>query len=81
MSEIEILSEFRQLPFGKQIEVLAAAAQIIQERFRQASPRPNRQLSEGQMSYAAQALLDDYTTDRELTIFTSIDQDEFYAEE
>lgn len=81
MTQSEILSSFKLLPFTEQLEVLVEAAHILQERAQQAEEGVKQQHSseKEQLAAAAQLLLPDYLADEELTAFTVLDGEPFYA--
>lgn len=79
MTQREILSSFKLLPFSEQLEVLVEATRILQERAQQAEGVKQYSSEKEQLAAAAQLLLPDYLADEELTAFTVLDGEPFYA--
>ena len=67
MRTSELIKEIEQLPIQKRMYVIEKTIQSI---------RKNE--DEIQMSFASEALLADYKTDKELTAFTDLDFVDFY---
>ena len=67
MRTSEIIQEIQSLPFQKRIYVIEKALRSIR-----------KQEAMNAMNVAAEALLPEYLTDEELTIFTDIDFEKFY---
>lgn len=67
MRTSEIIQEIQGLPFQKRIYVIEKALQSIR-----------KQETTNVMHVAAEALLPDYLTDKELTVFTDLDFEKFY---
>ncbi len=67
MRTSEIIQEIQGLPFQKRIYVIEKALQSIR-----------KQETINAMNIAAEALLPDYLTDKELTVFTDLDFENFY---
>lgn len=67
MKTKEIIKEIEKLPNQKRIYVIEKAIQLIR-----------KQKDLNQMNKAADVLLSDYASDKELTIFTNIDWEDFY---
>jgi hypothetical protein len=79
MTQTEILNELENLSVKEQLEVIAAAVQILQERFREID-RPVRAATKKlPLADAAKLLLADYVEDDELTNFTVLDGEDFYG--
>ena len=67
MSTSEILKEINHLPLNEKLTLLERAIRdIIKHNYEQ------------KMSVAADAMENEYKTNKDLTAFTSIDMDEFY---
>jgi hypothetical protein len=77
MSVNQIIQLAKQLPA---MEQLAIAEALLQSVIAQQKMYPDPVIDDQQtsMSIAAEALLNDYTNDEELTIFTQIDGDPVY---
>ncbi len=67
MKTDELIKEIKRLPVSKRIFVIEKTLQSIR-----------MEDNQNAMLYAAEALSPDYKTDKELTIFTNIDFDNFY---
>jgi hypothetical protein len=63
----EIIKEIQQLPLQKRIYVIEEIIRSIR-----------KQSEKDQMEYAADSLYEDYKNDKNLTIFTDIDFENFY---
>ncbi len=62
MKTKELIKEIQKLPVSKQMYVIERSMHLIR-----------KQVEESQMKKAADDLLADYQTDKELTIFTNLD--------
>ena len=67
MKAQEIINEMQKLPVRQKIYVKEQAIHLIR-----------KQEEESQMKKAANSLYADYLTDRELTLFTNLDCENFY---
>lgn len=67
MKSEEIIKEINRLPLRKRIYVIEKAIHSIRE-----------QEDKEQMSKAVDSLYSDYENDKELTVFTNIDFEDFY---
>ncbi len=67
MKSEEIIKEINRLPLRKRIYVIEKAIHSIRE-----------QEEKEQMSKAVDSLYSDYKNDKELTVFTNIDFEDFY---
>ena len=63
----EIIKEIQQLPLQKRIYVLEEIIRSIR-----------KQSEKNQMEIAAESLYEDYRSDKNLTVFTDIDFENFY---
>ena len=66
MSTREILQSIRQLPFNERLSIIEKALKTLHES------------KDTKLEKAANALMADYKTDKELTAFTAIDFENFY---
>ena len=66
MSTREILQSIRQLPFNERLSIIEKALKTLHES------------KDTQLEKAANALMADYKTDKELTAITAIDFENFY---
>ena len=67
MRTLDLIKEIKRLPLQKQIYVIEKTIHSIR-----------MQEDSNQMSKAANLLMSDYKTDKELTAFTNLDYEEFY---
>ena len=67
MKSEELIKEIQKLPINERIYVIERSMHLIR-----------KQEEEEQMKKAAEALLQDYLADKELTVFTNLDFDNFY---
>ena len=74
MIPVGILEEIRKLTTAERLTIVESVLQSIREDLRQGEQQPV-QTEKKQLAKAAEALLSDYTEDRELTIFTSLDSE------
>lgn len=81
MTQTQILYEFSQLSLQQQLEVVQAAMQLIAQQVEVVVQPMNGHHAANSLAVAANALLADYQEDQELTCFTALDGEPFYAEE
>jgi hypothetical protein len=67
METREIIRAIKKLPVSKRMLIVERTLQIIKE-----------SETKDEMLVAAEALFEDYVTDKELTSFTRLDYEEFY---
>jgi len=67
METITIIHEIQRLPFAKQIYIVEWIIKSIRQRE-----------TKSQMEIAAEKLYEDYLNDKELTVFTNLDFENFY---
>ena len=79
MTQIEILEELKRFTLSERLTVVETALRLIREDLQQVEPPLARTERKRQLAAAAEALLPDYTADGELTIFTTLDNEDFYA--
>ncbi len=77
MTQMEILAEFKKLDLLERLQVIQSALRLLGEDLQ--TQQPVRLGKKNQLARAAQMLLPDYAAGRELTIFTNLDGEEFYA--
>lgn len=75
-----ILEEVNRLPIPERLTIIESLLQGIREELRQAAQMTGRAEQKRRLAQAAAILLTDYTTDAELTAFTALDGEDFYAE-
>ncbi len=73
-----ILADFRKLSPIERLDVVEAVVQMMREDWLR-DPGQEQALRQQQLVAAAAALRDDYLADSELTVFTSLDGEDFYA--
>lgn len=77
MKQEKLLEELKSLTIIEQLEILEKAVKLVREDF-QKDKSPNDDFdTKKQLSKAAESLLSDYTDDKELTIFTTLDGEDF----
>jgi len=67
MFTTDLIKEIQRLPLSKRVYVVEETLKSIK-----------REESQNQMKLAADELYEDYVNDKELTIFTSLDLENFY---
>ena len=77
MTRTEILDELQKLPMGERLAIAEAALHLIREELRKADAPLERAKKAEQLAAAAEALLPDYSPGAELTVFTSLDAEDF----
>jgi ectoine hydroxylase-related dioxygenase (phytanoyl-CoA dioxygenase family) len=75
MTNNEIIDQLKQLTTAERLAVIEAATRLIQEEL--SRPEGDENAQDEQLAQAAEALLADYQSDRELTAFTSLDGEDF----
>ncbi len=79
MTQVEILEELKRLTIAERLTVIEAVLQTIREDLQHISP-PSKQVDRRQqLAAAAEALRPDYVAGGELTAFTALDGEDFYA--
>jgi hypothetical protein len=80
MTHAEILEQIKKLSLKERFEVIDAAIHLLRDeltpRVRFLTPEDRKRL----LSKGADALLQDYETDPELTSFTALDGEDFHAQ-
>ncbi len=79
MTQAQLLNEFRQLPLAQQLEVLQALLRIVAQQAQGVEQSANGRDEHTSLAEAANLLLADYQADQELTSFTVLDGEPFYA--
>lgn len=79
MTQTDILEELKKLTPAEQLTIIEAALHLLREDFQQGEQSLTQTKKRQQLALAAKALLSDYTEDRELTIFTTLDNEDFHA--
>ncbi len=79
MTQVEILEELKKLSTTERLSIIEATLHFIREDLQQAEQPAKQPLTRQQLMAAAEALLPDYTLDDELTAFTALDGEAYYA--
>lgn len=80
MSQAEILSEIERLSIFQQLDLIKEAMRILEKQLHGTVQAQDEQLgNKVSLTDAATLLLADYEEDEELTAFSSLDGEEFYA--
>lgn len=75
-----ILEEVNQLPIPERLAIIESLLRGIREELRQTGQVTGRAERKRRLAQAAAVLLTDYMADTELTAFTALDGEDFYAE-
>ena len=78
-TQIKILEELKKLTTIERLTIIEIALDLIREDLRQGEQAPVWTEKKRQLAKAAEALLPDYTVGDELTAFTALDGEDFYA--
>ncbi|MBC7227251.1 MAG: hypothetical protein H5T61_08465 [Thermoflexales bacterium] len=76
----QILEEFNRLPIPERLTIIESMLQGVREDLRRMAQATSRAERRSQLAKAAEILLPDYMEDAELTAFTALDGEDFYAE-
>lgn len=76
---IAILEDFRKLSPLERLDVVEAVVQMMRDDWLRDSCQ-EQAFRQQQLAAAATALRDDYLADPELTVFTSLDGEDFYMD-
>jgi len=79
MTQIEILEELKKLTSAERLAIAEAALTLVREDLQRTGQPLNQTQMSQQMAEAAKALLRDYQTNTELTVFTVLDSEDFCA--
>ena len=79
MTQIEILEELKKLTTSERLAIVEATLSLIRQDLQKAEQLLGPTERKKQLSKAAEALLPDYETDSELTVFTTLDSEDFYT--
>lgn len=72
----EILQKLKLLPPVERLAIVEATLQTLREELQEVEP--DKIERKKQLTFAAEALLEDYSQDKELTLFTTLDNEDFY---
>jgi len=76
----EILAKFKELSIPDRLTLVETVLHLIREDLQRAGQTTNRADRKSQLAAAAEALLPEYLAGGELTVFTVLDGEDFYAE-
>lgn len=76
MTQSEFLNQFERMSIPQQLDLLKSAIQIVEKKFQQSERSESGKLP---LDEAAKLLLQDYMEDENLTSFTALDGEDFYA--
>ena len=80
MTQVEILEELKRFTIPERITIIEATLRLIREDLQQVERSLAQTERRRQLAAAAEALLPDYAAGGELTIFTALDSEDFYAQ-
>ena len=80
MTQIEILEELKKLALPERLRVIEAALRLVRVDIQHEEKPLNEAERTRQLTAAADALLADYSSDGELTVFTALDSEDFHAQ-
>jgi hypothetical protein len=73
VTQVEILDELNKLPPTERLAIIEGVLRLLRDELREAEDLPSGAERRPQLAAAAEALLPDYSSDPELTIFTVLD--------
>ncbi|MBT9160722.1 MAG: hypothetical protein AAGB97_04300 [Dehalococcoidia bacterium] len=79
MTQVQILQELKKLTLPERLTIVEVVLRLIREELQQVGQPLTRTERKRQLAAAAEALLPDYAAGGELTIFTALDREDFYA--
>jgi len=77
MIQVDIVEELKRFTISERLEIIEAALRLIREDLQQAGQPLAQTERRRELTAAAEALLPDYAAGGELTIFTSLDSEDF----
>jgi hypothetical protein len=80
MTHVEILEELKKFPIPERLTLVETALRLIREDLQQVEHPLTQAERKRQLAAAAEALLQDYAAGGELTVFTALDSEDFYAQ-
>jgi len=81
MTQVGILEDFKKLTTTERLAIIESALHLIREDLQRMEQPPTREERKRRLAVAAETLLLDYTSGSgELTIFTVLDSEDFYAQ-
>ena len=79
MTQIDVMEALKRFTIPERLTVVEASLRLIREDLQHVERPPIRLERKRQLTAAAEALLPDYKGDGELTAFTALDSEDFYA--
>jgi hypothetical protein len=79
MTQVEILEELKRFTIPERLTIAETALRLIREDLQEVEQPLTREERSRQLAAAAEALLPDYAAGGELTIFATLDSEDFYA--
>jgi hypothetical protein len=79
MTQVEILEELKKLTTIERLAIIEATLRLVREDLRRVESSSAEMDRKKQLTAAAEALLPDYIPGSELTVFTVLDGEDFYA--
>lgn len=80
MTQVEILEELKRLALPERLRVIEAALRLVRDDIQHEEKSLNGGERKRQLAAAAEALLPDYSAGGELTVFTTLDSEDFHAQ-
>lgn len=77
MTQVEILEELKRFTIPERLTIAETALRLIREDLQEVGQPLTREERRRQLAAAAEALLPDYAAGGELTIFTTLDSEDF----
>jgi hypothetical protein len=81
MDSSQILEEIKRLPPGERLTLIEATLHTLRAELPLASAKLTRAERRRRLADGARALLADYRTDKELTVFSALDGEDIYEYE
>jgi len=78
MTNTEILEQLKNLPAAERLRIVESTVHGLREDLERSGAQIGEETN-ARLARAAEALLDDYSKDRELTAFTALDGEAFHA--
>jgi hypothetical protein len=79
MIQADIVEELKRFTISERLEIVEAALRLIREDLQEVEQPLTQAERRRQLAAAAEALLPDYAAGGELTIFTALNSEDFYA--
>lgn len=79
MAQVDILEKLKELTAAERLSVAETALRLIREDLHKTTQPATVKEIRQQLAKAAKALLPDYKSDSELTVFTALDSEDFCA--